>query len=329
MENSGITSYNVSASPHIKDSSSTSDIMRDVLIAMLPTTVYGIWQFGLNSLIVVVLTVATAVLAEYLYEKFMKKPSTIRDLSAAVTGLILALNMPPEIPVWIPMLGAVFAIIVVKQFYGGIGQNWMNPALAARCFLLISFALRMTNFTSKRLGYDSLSGATPLAAQKQAVDAISSATAGAASGSYTLMNMFIGRIPGTIGEVSKIALLIGAAYLLYKKVISLRIPLAYILTVIVFTFVFGNHTLTFVMGHLLGGGLIFGAFFMATDYTTTPITPSGQIIYGICVGILTSLFRMFGGSAEGVSYAIIIGNILYPLIEKMTIPKPFGRRAKA
>lgn len=326
MENSGMTSYNVSASPHIKDASSTSNIMLDVIIAMLPTTIYGIWQFGLNALIVVIGTVGMAVLAEYLYQKFMKKPSTIKDLSAAVTGLILALNMPPEIPVWIPMLGAVFAIIVVKQFYGGIGQNWMNPALGARCFLLISFALKMTDFTSKRLGYDSVSGATPLAVQKQA--AISSATA-VAGKTYNLMDMFIGRIPGTIGEVSKIALLIGAAYLLYKKVITLRTPLAYILTVVLFTFIFGNHTSTFVLGHLLGGGLIFGAFFMATDYTTTPITPNGQIIYGICVGILTSLFRMFGGSAEGVSYAIIIGNILYPLIEKMTIPRPFGRRAKA
>ena len=200
--------------------------------------------------------------------------------------------------------------MVVKQLYGGLGQNFMNPALAGRCFLLISFAGKMSNFT-----LDGWSGATPLAQLKagQAVDVTA---------------MFIGRIPGTIGEVSVIALLVGAAYMVAKKVISLRIPLTYILTTAVFVFIFGQQDLGFVAAHVCGGGLIFGAFFMATDYVTSPITPKGQIVFGVLLGILTGLFRLFGGSAEGVSYAIIISNMLVPLIEKFTLPTAFGKEGK-
>jgi electron transport complex protein RnfD len=229
--------------------------------------------------------------------------------------MILALNMPPEIPLWIPALGGIFAIIVVKQLYGGLGQNFMNPALAARCFLLISFAGKMTDFSYS--GFDSMSGATPLATLKS-------------GGSVDLAAMFIGDIPGTIGEVSTIALLIGAIYLLARKVISIRIPGTYILTVAVFALLFGGHgfDVNYVLAHLFGGGLIFGAFFMATDYVTSPITPQGQIVFGILLGVLTGLFRIFGGSAEGVSYAIIISNILVPLIEKVTLPKAFGKEGK-
>lgn len=206
--------------------------------------------------------------------------------------------------------GRYFAIIVVKQLYGGIGQNFMNPALAGRCFLLISFAGKMSSFT-----LDGWSGATPLAQLKagQAVDVAA---------------MFIGKIPGTIGEVSVIALLIGGAYMVYRKVISLRIPVTYIVTVAVFAFIFGQHDLTYVAAHICGGGLIFGAFFMATDYVTSPITPNGQIVFGVLLGILTGLFRIFGGSAEGVSYAIIISNMLVPLIERYTLPKAFGKEGK-
>jgi len=301
---------NVSSSPHVRSEVTTQSIMLDVIIAMLPATAYGVYQFGLNALLVIVATVVACAASEYLFEKAVKKPCTVRDLSAVVTGLILALNMPAGIPIWIPMLGGVFAIVVVKQLYGGLGQNFMNPALAARCFLLISFTGQMSSFT-----LDGVSQATPLAQMKsgEAVD---------------LAAVFIGKIPGTIGEVSVIALLIGAAYLLVKKIISIRIPAAYLLTFAVFVFIFGDHSLYQVAAHLCGGGLIFGVFFMATDYVTSPITPRGQIVFGILLGALTGLFRMFGGSAEGVSYAIIMCNLLVPLIEKFTLPKAFGKEGK-
>lgn len=304
---------NVSSSPHVRSSVSTKNIMYDVALAMLPATIWGVMQFGIYSLVVVVATVLACVLSEYAFESLMGKPITISDGSALVTGMILGLNMPPTIPLWIPVLGGVFAIIVVKQLYGGLGQNWMNPALAARCFLLISFAGTMTKFTDPVT--DTVAGATPLATIK-------------AGGTYDLAAMFIGKIPGTIGEVSAVALLIGAAYLLYKKVISIRIPGTYILTFAVFAFIFGQHDLNYVLAEICGGGLIFGAFFMATDYVTSPITPKGQIVFGICLGILTGLFRLFGGSAEGVSYAIIFCNMLVPLIEKATLPTAFGKGGK-
>lgn len=307
---------NLSSNPHIRDNVTTAEIMRDVFIALIPTTLYGIIQWGFNAALVCILTVAAAVLSELVYEKCMKLPITIKDWSAAVTGLILALNCPPNIPAWIPCLGAVFAIIIVKQLYGGLGKNFMNPALAARCFLLISFAGKMTSFTG--VGADALSGATPLAFMKTNPDAIAKIDLGAA---------FLGRIPGTIGEVSKLCVLVGAAYLLIRKVISPKIPLIYIGTVAVFTLLFGGHgfDLYYLACELCAGGLIFGAFFMATDYVTSPITPLGQIIFAVMLGILTGLFRLFGGSAEGVSYAIIICNILVPMINVHTVPKAFGK----
>lgn len=305
--------FNVSSSPHVRSKVSTSNIMFDVAIAMVPALIWGVMQFGMRALIVVAATVASCVLSEYVYEKIMKKPITIGDGSALVTGMILGLNMPPAIPVWIPCLGGVFAIIVVKQLYGGLGQNWMNPALAARCFLLISFAGKMTQFTDPTI--DAIASATPLAVMK-------------AGGEVAWMDMLIGKIPGTIGEVSAIALLIGAAYLLFKKVISIRIPGTYILTFAIFAFVFGRQDMNYVLAQVFGGGLIFGAFFMATDYVTSPITPKGQLVFGICLGLLTGLFRIFGGSAEGVSYAIIFCNMLVPLIEKYTLPTAFGKGGK-
>lgn len=307
---------NLSSNPHIRDNVTTAEIMRDVFIALIPTTLYGIIQWGFNAALICILTVAAAVISELVYEKCMKLPITIKDWSAAVTGLILALNCPPNIPAWIPCLGAVFAIIIVKQLYGGLGKNFMNPALAARCFLLISFAGKMTSFTG--VGADALSGATPLAFMKTNPDAIAKIDLGAA---------FLGRIPGTIGEVSKLCVLIGAAYLIIRKVISPKIPLIYIGTVAVFTLLFGGHgfDLYYLACELCAGGLIFGAFFMATDYVTSPITPLGQIIFAIMLGILTGLFRLFGGSAEGVSYAIIICNILVPMINVHTVPKAFGK----
>ena len=301
---------NVSSSPHVRSNETTQSIMMDVAIAMLPATAFGVFQFGLHALLVLIVTIAACVLSEYVFEKITKRPCTISDFSAVVTGMILALNMPPEIALWIPALGGVFAIIIVKQLYGGLGQNFMNPALAARCFLLISFTGQMSAFT-----LDGWTGATPLAVLK-------------AGERVDVAAMFIGKIPGTIGEVSVIALLIGAAYLVVKKVITLRIPLTYILTTAVFVFIFGQQDLNYVLAHICGGGLIFGAFFMATDYVTSPITPKGQIVLGILLGILTGLFRIFGGSAEGVSYAIIISNLLVPLIERFTLPTPFGKEGK-
>ena len=304
---------NVSSSPHVRCGVSTKNLMYDVAIAMLPATIWGVMQFGIYSLIVVVATVLSCVLSEYLFETLMHKPVTISDGSALVTGMILGLNMPPAIPLWMPILGGVFAIIVVKQLYGGLGQNWMNPALAARCFMLISFAQAMTKFTDPVT--DAVASATPLAVIK-------------AGDTYDLAAMFIGKIPGTIGEVSVIALLIGAAYLLVKKVITIRIPAAYILSFAVFAFIFGQHNINYVLAEVCGGGLIFGAFFMATDYVTSPITPKGQIVFGILLGVLTGTFRLFGGSAEGVSYAIIISNLMVPLIERYTLPVAFGKEGK-
>lgn len=300
---------NVSSSPHIRDKTTTSQIMLDVIIALLPATVFGIFNFGLNAGLIVAVTVATCVISEFLFEYFLKKTITIKDFSAVVTGMILALNLPASVPLWLPVIGGIFAIIIVKQLYGGLGQNFMNPALAARCFLLISFTGRMTNFV-----YDGIASATPLAIMKN-------------GGSYDLFSMFIGNIGGTIGETSVIALLLGASYLVIKRVIKLTIPMTYILTFTLFTLLFSPQPfdLYYLGCQLCGGGLIFGAFFMATDYVTSPITKNGQIIFGILIGILTGLFRFFGSSAEGVSYAIIISNLLVPIIEKFTLPTPFGK----
>lgn len=301
--------FNISASPHIRSKVTTSNIMMWVIIALLPATAFGIFNFGLSALVVVVVTVASAVLTEYAYQKLMHKKVTISDFSAAVTGLLLALNMPPTAPWWMCVLGSVFAILVVKQVFGGLGQNFMNPALGARCFLLISFTGRMTTFV-----YDGVSGATPLALLK-------------AGESVNVMDMFVGNIAGTIGETSVIAILIGAVILLVKGIIDIRIPGTYIVTFVIFIVIFGGHGLdmNYIAAHLCGGGLMLGAWFMATDYVTCPITKNGQILYGVCLGILTGLFRLFGGSAEGVSYAIIFSNLLVPLIEKVTLPKPFGK----
>ena len=281
-----------------------------VVISLLPATFFGIWNFRHeNAWILIVLTTAAAVLAEYLWEKLMHKPVTIKDFSAVVTGLLLALNLPPTLPWWMGVVGAFFAIIVVKQLFGGLGQNFMNPALGARCFLLICFAGKMTNFV-----YDGVTGPTPLANLK----------AGESVDSFA---MLIGNTSGTIGETSVIALMIGAMFLILMGVIDLRIPGTYILTFVIFISLFGGHGFDpqYITAHLCGGGLMLGAWFMATDYVTSPITSKGKIVYGICLGCLTGLFRLFGRSAEGVSYAIIISNLLVPLIEKATLPKPFGK----
>lgn len=312
---------NVSASPHVRSKDSTQTIMRDVAIALVPGCLFGIYNFGLKALIVLLASIVSCMLTEYIYEVCMKKPVTTGDYSALVTGMLLGMNLPYTVPVWMPVLGGIFAILIVKELFGGLGQNFMNPALAARCFLMISFAKRMTTFA-----YDGVTGATPLYLIKSG-DKAASVSSILSDGGTSLSHIFIGTIGGTIGETSVIALLIGAAYLLYRKVISWKIPLTYIVTFAVFVLIFGGRgfDITYLLCELCGGGLILGAFFMATDYVTSPITPKGQIVFGILLGCLTGIFRIFGGTAEGVSYAIIFCNLLVPLIEKVTIPVPFGK----
>jgi len=300
---------NVSSSPHIRSKYSTSKIMFIVIIALLPPTCFGIYVFGVRAAITIAVCVFTCVISELLFELITRKPITIGDFSAVVTGMLLALNLPASIPWWIAAIGSVFAIIIVKMLFGGIGQNIMNPALGARCFLLICFAARMTNFT-----YDGMSTATPLAVLKS-------------GGTVNAWDMFIGYIPGTIGETSVIAIVAGAIILVITGVIDLRIPLTYLLTFVAFLVLFAEQGRDpyFLTCQLCGGGLMLGAFFMATDYATSPITKPGKTIYGICLGIMTGLFRVFSGSSEGVSYAIIFCNLLVPLIENITIPRAFGK----
>lgn len=306
---------NVSSSPHVRDKSSTTRIMLDVCIALLPACAFGIYNFGIRALLVLVVAVVTCVLSEFIYEKIMHKPITISDLSAVVTGLLIGMNMPSTIPLWMVAIGSVFAIIIVKQLFGGLGQNFMNPALAARCFLLISFAGKMTTFT-----YDGVTGATPLAVLRE------EGVAG-----IDLLDMFLGTTGGVIGETCVPAILLGGLYLIIRRVIAPTIPVVYIAAFSVFMLIFGGEgfDLTFLAAHLCGGGLMLGAFFMATDYVTSPVSTSGKVVYGIILGSLTGLFRVFGNSAEGVSYAIIFTNLLVPIIEKLTVPLAFGvKRAK-
>lgn len=299
----------VSSNPHIRSKDTTSRIMLYVIISLLPAAGFGVYNFGLHALAVIIVTIASTVLTEYIYEKCMKKKITVGDLSAVVTGLLLAMNLPPMAPLWMAVLGGIFAILVVKMLFGGLGQNFMNPALGARCFLMISFTSLMTNFNC-----DTYTGATPLAALK-------------AGERVDVMDMIIGRTAGTIGETSMVALIIGACILILLGVIDLKVPGSYIITFVIFITIFGGHGFDsqYISANLAGGGLMLGAFFMATDYVTRPITEKGQYLYGIFLGIMTGIFRVFGPSAEGVSYAIILGNLLVPLIEKVTMPKAFGK----
>lgn len=299
----------VSSNPHIRSKATTGSIMLAVVTALLPAAGFGIYNFGLDALILILVTVASAVLTEYVYEKLMHKKITVSDFSAVVTGLLLALNLPASAPWWIGVIGGVFAILVVKMLFGGLGQNFMNPALGARCFLLISFTSIMTNFNC-----DAYTGATPLASLK-------------AGESVDVMNMIIGRTGGTIGETSMIAIVAGACILILYGVIDLRIPGSYLVSFLVFVMLFGGDQVNsvYLSAQLAGGGLMLGAFFMATDYVTRPVTKKGQYLYGVVLGMLTGIFRLFGPGAEGVSYAIILGNLLVPLIEKITLPRAFGK----
>ena len=325
--------YHVSSSPHIRSRVTTASIMRDVALALMPSCLFSVYWFGLRALVVLAISVISCQAAELLYFRLAGKKRTSFECSAIVTGLLLGMNLPSTIPLWIPIVGGFFAIIVVKELFGGLGNNFMNPALAARCFLLICFAGPMTSFSVKTgssnfwLGaasVDGLSSATPLAVIKNA------------DGSTDLpglFDMFFGFTGGVIGETSILFLLLGALYLLIRRIICLKIPLTYILSFSVFVLIAnlvktGTPDFTGIARQLCGGGLILGAFFMATDYVTCPITPMGKIVFGICLGIVTAVFRLFGNNAEGVSYAIIFCNMLVPLIEKITIPAAFGLSKK-
>ena len=306
--------YIVSSSPHLHTGTTTSRIMLDVIIALIPTAIVGWLFFGLHSVLVTVTAMAAAVAAERIFDIIMKKPNTCRDLSALLTGLLLGLNMPPSIPVWMVVIGSAFAIIIVKQMFGGLGKNFMNPALGARCFMLIAWTGAMTTFREPLM--DAVSSATPLAVMKD----------GAEGALPSITQCLIGLKPGTIGEVSALALIAGFIYLLIRKVVSIRIPAAYIISFAVLTFFCGKSAfdVKYLAYQILTGGLLLGAFFMATDYTTSPTTPRGMIIFGIGCGVLTFLIRRFGGYPEGVSFSILLMNLAAPLIERYTIPKSFG-----
>lgn len=302
--------YTVSSSPHIKSNDSVQGIMRDVIIALIPATIAGIYFFGVKALLVTLVSVLSCIAAEALWQKLAHRKVTIGDLSAVVTGLLIAFNLPAAVPLWLPAIGGFFAIIIVKQFFGGIGQNIMNPALAARAFLLASWPVHMTNFT-----VDGVSSATALAILKSGEGELPS-----------LFNIFIGNVGGCIGETSVIALLIGAAYLLYKKVISWHTPVAYIGSVFILTTILGRDGLitASALYEIFAGGLILGAFFMATDYSTSPMTKKGQLIFGLGCGALTTIIRLYGGYSEGVSYAILLMSLAVPFIDKYTAPRIFG-----
>ena len=312
----------ISSSPHVHSPVTTQTIMRDVLIALAPALLGSIYFFGLRALLVTLISVAACVFFEWGYDKLTKNPSKVYDLSAAVTGVLLAFVCPVTIPIWCIIIGDFFAIIVVKAIFGGIGRNIVNPALAARAFMF-SWPALMTNWVAPGLQnmvkVDAATSATPLAQMGQGLLPEAS-----------LMDMFIGNIGGCIGETSALLLLIGLVYLLIRKIIKLHIPVAFIGTVAVLTFLFpqGNDRLPWMAAQVLSGGLLLGAIFMATDYVTSPVTKLGQVVYGIGCGVLTVVIRYFGGYPEGVSYAILIMNLCVVLLDRIGRPKKFGAPKK-
>lgn len=300
----------ISCAPHIRQTDTTQSIMRDVIIALLPTAIAGVAFFGANSLMLLAVSIASAVLAEFLFQKITKRPVRFYDFSAIVTGLLMGLNLPPTAPWWIAMIGSAIAIVLVKELFGGIGDNFMNPALAARAVLLASWGMRMSTYIlpCSFSGVDAVSTATPL-----------SGTAGVAGTTY--FDAFFGNMGGTIGEVCKVAILCGFVYLLIRKTISWRIPVIFLVTTAVFCWIFGGDPLL----SILTGGVLFGAVFMAPDYTTSPMTAKGQIVYAIGCGLIVAIIRTFGSYPEGVTYAILLMNIVTPLIDKYMKPRVYGK----
>ncbi len=302
----------VSSSPHIRSTETTQKIMRDVTIALLPAAAFGVYNFGLRALTILVLSIVSAMAAEALSQKIRKVPITVDDFSAVVTGLLLGMNLPVSVPLWLPIVGSAFAIIIVKQAFGGLGHNFMNPALAARAMLVASWPVEMTTWTAVKA--DAVSSATTLGILKEGLNVpVPSIT-----------DALLGTIGGCIGETSALLLLLGGIYLIYRGVISIRIPGLYIGTVAILTFIITGFDVQTTMLHVLAGGLILGAFFMATDYASSPITAKGQVIYAIGMGVITVVIRMYGGYPEGVSYSILLMNVVAPLIDKYTKPRVFG-----
>ena len=312
-----MANFVVSGTPHVRSKESIQSIMRDVIIALVPATAAGIYYFGLRALILIVAAIISAVFFEWLYEKITKKPVTINDLSAVVTGLLLAMNLPASAPVWVAIVGSAFAIIFAKQLFGGLGQNFINPALAGRAFLLASYPTEMTTWVVPNgLAADAATYATPLAQLKNGtLDA-------------SLGQLVMGQVGGTIGETCAIALIIGGIYLLWKHVISWKIPVIYIATVFILFAVIGRHGMRMPLQEIFAGGVMLGGIFMATDYASSPVTPKGQVIFAVGAGLLTYLIRTFGGYPEGVSYSILIMNCCVPLIERFTEPTIFGALPK-
>ena len=308
----------VSTSPHLKNRIKTKNIMLDVIIALAPALIAAIVIFGFRALLLVMVTVATCVLAEYGAQKVLKRQQTICDLSAVVTGILLAFTLPVQLPIWMAILGGMVAIVLIKQIFGGIGHNFVNPALTARIILFISFPLAMTFWTPPFAYYD----------QTATTEAVSAATPlSILNDEYTEdlpshLDLFFGLTPGSLGEVSTFALILGGIYLVIKKIITLTIPLIFILTVFIFAALFGQDPVI----HLLSGGLFLGAIFMATDYATSPLTDRGKAIYAVGCGFLTIIIRVFGDLLEGVAFAIIVMNILVPFIERITMPTSLRRQ---
>lgn len=303
----------ISVSPHIHGSKSTRGFMRDVILALLPATIAGTIIFGIEALLVIAVCIISCVASEFLFNIILKRKQTIGDLSAVVTGLLLALNLPANIPLWQAVVASVFAIIIVKCFFGGLGCNVVNPAITARVFMLIAFGSMTTAAFPK--GLDAVAGATPLT--QLAEDTVPS-----------LSDLFLGNTGGAIGETCALALLIGAVYLLVRKVISWHIPVSFIATVFIFSLFVEGFDFTKALAWVLSGGLLIGAFFMATDYVTSPTTPKGSIIFGVGAGLITALIRFWGVYPEGVSFAILIMNILCPFIDMLTARKVFGGSEK-
>lgn len=326
-----ISNVVVTPSPHIKNPEGTRSIMFDVILALTPALFTAVFMFGMRALTLTIVCILSCVGFEALYNKILKKEQTISNLSAIITGMLLAFNLPVASPIWMAIMGSAFAIIIVKMLFGGLGKNFMNPALAARAFLLASFTSHMTTFTAvnSELPFfknipisvtDAITTATPLSQLKEGLVPDAS-----------FLDMALGQIGGSIGETSALLLIAGGLYLVYRKVISYHIPVSYIATVAIITFVFPQHRIdnfTFMMSHLLSGGLMLGAIFMATDYSTSPTTKKGKIIFGISCGIITLLIRYFGSYAEGVSYAILLMNSGVWLIDKYTRPRIFGHSKK-
>lgn len=301
---------NITSSPHITSTDSTSGIMLDVIFALLPATICGIFFFGFHALLIVAVTVASAVASEYIWCRAIKKEPTLRDLSAIVTGLLLGLNLPPTLPLWMAAIGSAVAIIIVKQMFGGLGHNFANPAITARITLMVSFPTAMTTFVDPFVASDAISTATPLSGSQQIPTDIT--------------GLFFGNYPGCIGETSSLLLLAGGIYLVLRRVITPELPLAFFLSAAALSWALGDDPLR----TLLSGGLMIGAIFMATDYVTSPPTRWGKVIFGVGAGIITVVIRHFGNLPEGVSFAILIMNIITPHITRLTTGKPFGAEAK-